>query len=880
MAPPQPVTLAELTEAQVHAIAREVRDSDVRVVAVAGTPRWTGPEVVDTDGARVRVVACPSVLAARVALVEHDPAAGLLVLVTDRDERDLGSELIGAVWKRRLVSLRPWDALVRLFRAEQIAPAFAHDEHRWMVAALVAAAPARGYSPPPGGLLTVEHGWLTLLRRVLRLDPVPPTLADLVRWAGAADARVGESLDEAALDGVTARLDAQVKPPAGLLVRRTLNGGGANVVPVGVVAGLLARGADDAVAVAARARLEQRGTAGLALGDAVRWGTAAEEVLRAALRDLDGAGPAWLERAEQLLDEVGGGDLAAGSDLLPSGFLARLRSAGTALSSLAAAPSTEGLTAAEGAVELVQRHQGARSAQGRVDVLLAALRLARRAALPAATARSGGVDGLAVAYRAEGAWVDDARARLDEGETIPELAAAYGVLAATVDLERDARDRAFAAAFAAWSSVGALDDVALLGVERVLDVVVGPLAQQRPVLLLVVDGLSLAASHRFLGDLCARGWLIVDRESAPLPAVAATVPSITRYSRASLLSGALVEGTQEDERASFAAQRGLGLRPVLFHKRDLAVAGGAVAPAVRDAVLRVDRRVVGVVVNGVDDHLAKGGQLRLSEGVAGVPAIGWLADAASEAQRTIVLVSDHGHVLERSSRVRVARGGGERWRPAGDADPSSDEVAVHGPRVLAGGGSVIVPVVEGIRYNPDKKHGYHGGLTPAEVLCALTVLAPPSAVPAGWAAAPQQVPSWWSGEVATPEPAAWVPAVPPVDVRGQPVLFGEAVTVATGWLDQLLGGHVLAEQRRVAGRAQATDEELAAALNVLVAARGVLPEVALSRALDIPAGRLRGKLDALKRLLNVDAYEVLAVTEGTVRLDIPLLKAQFGVVVT
>jgi hypothetical protein len=61
---------------------------------------------------------------------------------------------------------------------------------------------------------------------------------------------------------------------------------------------------------------------------------------------------------------------------------------------------------------------------------------------------------------------------------------------------------------------------------------------------------------------------------------------------------------------------------------------------------------------------------------------------------------------------------------------------VSGPRVLAGGGSVVLPWREDLHYTP-RKAGYHGGASLAEVTVPVLVLVPSvETVPAGWSVLP------------------------------------------------------------------------------------------------------------------------------------------------
>ena len=98
-----------------------------------------------------------------------------------------------------------------------------------------------------------------------------------------------------------------------------------------------------------------------------------------------------------------------------------------------------------------------------------------------------------------------------------------------------------------------------------------------------------------------------------------------------LLSGAVMPGTAAAEKSAFAQHPDLlkvsrsGQPPLLFHKADLT--GGAaegLAALVREALGDEQRRVVGIVLNAVDDHLAKSEQMQITwriESIKLLPAI-------------------------------------------------------------------------------------------------------------------------------------------------------------------------------------------------------------------------------------------------------------------
>jgi hypothetical protein len=101
---------------------------------------------------------------------------------------------------------------------------------------------------------------------------------------------------------------------------------------------------------------------------------------------------------------------------------------------------------------------------------------------------------------------------------------------------------------------------------------------------------------------------------------------------------------------------------------------------------------------------------------------------------------------------------------------------------------------------------------------------------------------------------------------------------AEGWIGALLSSPILVEQREAAGRQALDDESLAMFLAILDRADGVAPPAILADAMDLTPSRLRTKLEALRRMLNVDGYPVVTIeADGTARLNRELLAVQFQV---
>jgi hypothetical protein len=819
----------------------------------------------------------------------------VLVVLTDRNEEELGQEVLARVWRQRVLRPTRWDAAKSLFRVDRLDPALA--DAKWLVDLLVEVAPSRGYPPPPSGFLEFGTAWRSFLRHGLRLDVDEPNLQDLLRWGESEDAQLavrGYSSD--LLDHIAELLEQEVGPSASHVLRIVSEGRGRELVPLGLVASVLwSPNQEDELAVrTARVRFENPvGSRDLSHRVARTWGEAATRLVEQSLaRGEEAPVERWLGGAEDLLGELDALDLAAVSDVLPWAFMQRMIRAGQLLKKALADADSENLEASEEAVALVERHLRAdQDDEGdRVRRLQMAIRLLRRSQGDPFEPEQD-LNELVEGFVSDGAWVDAAREAIGHGETVSSLSDAYATLIERLDPEREERDRAFAAAFASWSEVEPTATSRLLPVERVLEQVVAPVARRAPVLLLVLDGLSYPESTRLFADLRNAGWREQGPGGRPLPTVLSAVPSVTAVSRASLLTGRLVDGGQETERSGFQGHVDLvdaagGKTPRLFHKKHLKTEQARIAPEVRDAVLDPDQRIIGAVVNAVDDHLAKGSQLRLAEGLRALRPLRPLLDAAAEAGRAVVIASDHGHVLEHGSEARVKAGASERWRLA-DEPPEQGEVEVSGPRVLRGGGTIVATAVESVRYIAAEKRGYHGGMTPQEVLCPLTVVTTGGVALEGWEPIPVRKPAWWEKKFKSVSRSVRPPVEPReplVEPDGQGVLFTEEGRApapnaeVSGWIAELLESPLFVEQREAAGRQALDDESVATFLSVLDRSGGVAAPAVMADVTALPPSRLRTKLEALRRMLNLDGYPVLKIeADGTARLNLELLATQFEV---
>ena len=120
---------------------------------------------------------------------------------------------------------------------------------------------------------------------------------------------------------------------------------------------------------------------------------------------------------------------------------------------------------------------------------------------------------------------------------------------------RERQNRQFAAMLAAWNNQGAHFQK-LAGVESVIERYIVPLAlKEEPVLVIVLDGMSFAVCREFCTELAARRWTACSADAMEIPPAVTALPSVTEFSRYSLLSGALARGTQGAEELAWSTTR-------------------------------------------------------------------------------------------------------------------------------------------------------------------------------------------------------------------------------------------------------------------------------------------------------------------------------------
>ncbi|MEU8887441.1 BREX-2 system phosphatase PglZ [Streptomyces sp. NPDC048442] len=964
-----PARLSVSTVRQFVAARSALCDGAVRVMLLRAAPQWDGAAVQQTTGGtQVRVAVAPSVLAVHEQILNHldapaRPEPCVLVVLTDRENTELDPGLLARVYGRRIRSVDNWEVVQEAFGASGLDTRLRGET--WAAEALLDAAGSRPWRSIGRGVLSRDEALTRLARRRLQLDgdngdvPGGRILPGGRTFAGEAD-----RVDPVALfrwtltpDGPDLLRELRGPERAGLarfLAEPEQGGSTGKLISALVDA---EHGADAAAYAVVCATLwghaEPDHDLYRARGRAERWlgeqPPAQGDELDRLLSSFARSGEAYvrglmdrgehrladpvLARAAQLVAQFGAQGAAAASPLLPAGLDARFTAAGRAL----AGDSTDAVTAA---VTALAEHALATvdgETRARIERVRMAVRLRRWLAGGPLAGNSLGeipsvTDGIHRQLHELG-WVDRALEHLEAGgDPDGVLADAYSRIG---DLVRDTRrtlDHSFGERLAVWTADGTSPGT-MLTVETLLERVVAPVVaaeQGRRVLLLILDGMSAAIAAE-LGEELREQWAEFD----PLPGahgspvrrgVAAALPTLTSVSRTSLFAGRLTKGDQSDEKRLFPQHScWKGAPAAVFHKDDLRGpdTGSPFSTALGEA-LADERTHVAVVLNTVDDRLGK--EQKLGDGSWHAKEIGGLEPllrAARANGMTVLLTSDHGHVVERrGSKLDAPAGaiGSARHRTPG-GPLAAAEVELAGPRVVwPEPGSRIVALRDHDARYTALKAGYHGGATLAEFTVPLLALLPFGAQPPeGWRELGDPSPWWWSGDLsvvagsAAGTEAVSVPgtaasrsrgkqnkkAAPPV-AEGVIGLFGEeelapatfqesaapateseaiptpAQTPAAALVERLIATELYEAQLELLARKPRDKTVLPKALAALVEA-GTLPMTALAERAGQPVSRAPGFAATLAQLLNYDGAQILEILPDnrTLRLHRAQLIEQF-----
>jgi hypothetical protein len=836
-----------------------------------------------------------------------------LAVVTPCEQSDLGLDLIARAFRRKVYPVDRWASVAQLFDAERPSKQLAR--HAELADVLIdEASTGQRFDPVTSTILDLDTALAALSRSVVGREL--ESLVELLVWAETPEAAAAIRR----LDGKGRVLE--------LLRQHHVNelGPGAAVVHTALshcLGETLTGAALAAQALFATADPHPSAYSAVerTLGNPHLPVDAYRDLGDAAVRRVwsDNSGRQvhrWIDTADGLLREWGWDGEAWRSPILRTGFAQRLQRAAEALTAWRGRADDRDLArAAEQCIEEVAAHREAVVSfdPRRLERLRMAARVIRRGGfdLP----EVGTLAEALVAYRRDGAWLDRARGLLAHGDDPDELHELYRSMTDEADTARD-RQSVTIGHVLAQAANPPVDGV--IGVEHLLDRIVAPLAERVPVLVVVLDGMGWPSFLDVDHHLARHGWAPLRDDAGWVDqSMIAALPTVTEYSRTSLLSGELTDGDARTEKRRFRDHPALvrasrtEYPPELFHKAELKIDGGidARARTVEAAIEDTRRQIVGVVINNIDERLKEVANPPEGWNLAALTPLGDLLEKARQVGRAVVVTADHGHVLERETARREGPGG-ERWRDRSKGPAADGELEVSGPRVLTDDHTAIMPVLEQVRYSTARRHGYHGGLTLRELAIPLAVYSADVGGIEGWRPTTFAPPSWWHPAPDLPPAdrpatgsAAPVRSEPKPPKRGrpsvpdqpqlfeppapEPVVDDEPADAASPMVTDTDGTDPVGPSiERILDHPQVANQLVPLRLDDKPVGRALAmldrygtSAVSLDRLADqigYPQRSMARLVNQIQRLVNIDGASVLVVSSGDVRFDRPLLELQLG----
>lgn len=886
-------------KAQVTAILH--RSNGSKVIGIHAQGRWTSDRQQHDGDQCYLIDQCDSPLALRIALQkgQQERAAGdnvIQVLITPIPEGELAEDILIRLVKQRLFTIDSWQIVKSLFRATNVDPRLV--QHQWIPEALMDWMPANRYSPVMGGFLDAEIVWPLLMQHGLHLNVERPDLPAILQWSTDPDhiERYYQASEDFQI-AVCNWLSNLAGPAVKTVLQCVEHNHQLDALPLGLAASVVYHPDTQNKLDKAIGKLEERFLAGLTPQTNTMhiWSEAAQQALKLLPVDIQ---KTLIQRSDTILEAIGAAAFAYLSPVSEHGFNQYLTDLSKHLTTHIQKPTQSTLNTLIQTYHSVQQHQQAilYPQSRRYQRMAMAMRLAQWLidATNTSLQHPKSLEAAISYHTQEGSFLDWARLMLPIAEPHRELATAYGKLFDAVTARRENQSHQFAKLLKDWIAIGSTRK-SVLPVEHILETVVAPLAANNPVLLLVMDGMSLAVAHELIADLTKQTWQLItpNTQDLPIQPGLAAIPSETSVSRASLLCGQLTQGQQNQEKKGFTKHSDLlqhskpSAPPLLFHKDALQSIRPPILSGDVQTTLATDKhQVVGLVINAVDDLLAKGDQVDIVWNCDRIKVLQPILQAASNAKRIIILTSDHGHVIHNGTEYQSPKGK-ERWR-TDNGKPTPKELQLTGERVVApNGNSIIVPWTEKLRYCTSKKNGYHGGINPQEMIVPIAVLTSDTP-PENWQFQNSQTPEWWSiaqSETYAPTQAAnlhdksFQPELGPLFSYAESLETRSSSTQTPTWVTQLLKSPIYKTQLKAVGTDQLPEEHVIQILSVLDSLNGktTLPE--LTFRLGNSPESLHLTLSSLQKALNIEGYLVIIyeVKTGNLILDIPLLQKQFDI---
>lgn len=889
-------------KAQATAILQHASNSTA--IGIHAKGRWTDARSQTDNGHHYLIDQCDSPLSFRLALqnrpklTKKADESTIQVLITPLTDSELSDDILLRLAKQRLFPIDPWQIVKTLFHATNIDPRLI--QHKWIPTVLMDWLPANRYAPVMGGFLDAEIIWPLLLKHGLGLEGDRPNLEDILRWS--TEAKHITQYHQAPEDFRSAAdqwLTENTSPTTHTVLQCIASNSESNALPLGLAAEVIYHPEAQNKLEKAIGKFEERFLAGHSPDNRTMqtWNKAA----RSALTNLPSRiQKNLIQRSDEILTDIGAEKFSYLSTVSEKGFQQQLTTFSKHLTTFVQKPQLDTLISLINTSEAIKAHSQvtAFASERRLERMDMAIRLAQwlvgNTVEPANPPKA--LEEAIEYHTQEGSFLDWARLTLPVSEPHRELSKAYGKLFETITNIRENQSQQFAKLLQNWTAIG-LPRPSILPVEDILERIVSPLTEQNPVLFIVLDGMSMNITHELLSDLTQQNWHLITTEAQtyPIRAGLATLPSTTTVSRTSLLCGQLRKGQQIQEKKGFTKHPSLvkhckrNLPPLLFHQKGLrAVETPNLPEEIYGVIASSKNQVVGLVINAVDDLLSKGEQVDIDWTCDRIKVLAPILQAAREAQRLVVITSDHGHIMHHGMMCKAKTGkGGERWREA-KGNPHKNELKITGKRVLGvSENAIIAPWTEKLHYVAAPNKGSHGGINPQEMIVPLALLVSTRVNPQNTHLATFQPPNWWliqrmeieeSQSTSNSQRVVEEVSFGPLFSHQELSLKNSGDRQKEPWIEQLLQSEIYQEQLRFASIDHVDHVELSKVLSALAKQDQRLSIASLAKKVDSPINNLKSLLESLQRILNIEAYTIIIydVVEQWVSLDISLLRQQFG----
>ncbi|MFN6069757.1 MAG: BREX-2 system phosphatase PglZ, partial [Pseudanabaena sp.] len=336
---------------QIKAQVATIRQGNVnpKFIGIHIAGQWTGETVQSDRDITLCIHVCKSPLAMRLVMqAAHADCqtdnSDIHVILTTLKESDLDDDILMRLAKRKLFSIDPWEVVKSLFQANLIDPRLRKE--LWIADYLIDWNTSEGYTPVSNGFLNADTVWTILLERGLGIVDRSPDLPDLLKWS--IDSNHIARLKNAApffQKAAIAYITELVGHVAQYILRCACQTERNDLVALGLVFGVLFHPKATGKLDKAIGKIEERYFQGeiLTPNIGITWQAAAQELINLRLPIDIQLKENILNRADEILQEIGASHLAHLSEISPLGFNQRLESFAQTLTSILKNPLTSGL---------------------------------------------------------------------------------------------------------------------------------------------------------------------------------------------------------------------------------------------------------------------------------------------------------------------------------------------------------------------------------------------------------------------------------------------------------------------------------------------------------------------------------------------------------